>query len=221
MDFVKGKRFTTIFLFIAVAKLILICNFELGSGGFDAGEYARLSFEKYWTNSHSITIWDLRRGPGIPILSMIFRFIGVPYVLGLELLNLLLFYLLGTFSLKYFPLHLVVIAIICAVFSPATYTEQLLMSDQPFAIFFSLLLTTMAISIHKAKNHEQQGVYLAIAIGVFSFFSITLRDEGLLIYFLILFYLFILCRFFKKFDLRIAAKQILLTLLLVAAPIIS
>jgi hypothetical protein len=139
MDSIIGKRFAIIFLFIAIAKLILISNFELGCGGFDAGEYARLSFVKYWINSDSVTIWDLRRGPGIPVLTMIFRFIGAPYVLGIEFLNLLLFYLLGTFSLKYFPLRLVFTAIIFAVFSPATYTEQFLMSEQPFAIFISIV----------------------------------------------------------------------------------
>ena len=220
LDYEITKRFQIFFLLLSIGKLILISNYEIGSGGFDAGEYARLSLAGYWGNIQDVNIWDLRRGPGVPILTLLFRLTGMPYVLGLEFLNLLFFYVLCVFSFKYFPLPLVTTGAIFAVLSPASYTEQILMSDQPYAIFLALSLLMMASSIHNVIERKPQSAWITISIGVFSFFAITMRDEGSLIYFLILSYCSILFFLYKKPDLIIAVKQTLLVIVVVAIPML-
>jgi hypothetical protein len=220
LDYDITKRFQIFFLLLSIGKLILISNYELGSGGFDASEYARLSLAGYWEDIQSINIWDLRRGPGVPILTLLFRLTGIPYVLGLEFLNLLFFYALCVFSFKYFPFPLVVTGAVFAILSPASYSEQLLMSDQPYAIFLGLQLLMMAISIRNAIEKRPQSVWATILIGVFSFFTITMRDEGAFIYFIVLAYCLILFFIYKKSDLIIAGKQTLLIIVVVIIPIL-
>ena len=174
----------------------------------------------YWKDIQDVNIRDLRRGPGVPVLTFLFRLTGIPYVLGLELLNLLFIYALFVFSFKYFPLPLVIAGAVFAVLSPASYTEKILMSDQPYAIFFGLQLLMLACSIRYAIEKKPQRVWTTISIGVFAFINIIIRDEGPLIYLIILAYCLILFYLYKKPGLMFAVKQTLLIVIVIATPVL-
>lgn len=204
--------FVILYAGIAVAKLALVSGYELGSGGFDAGEYARLSAAGYWTQEDLVRIWDLRRGPGVPLFVMGLGALGIPYFLGMELLTLACFFVLGMLALKMVPLRVVIVCSLFAVFSPALYTEQILMSDQPFALFFFWSIVLMGYCLWSVQSGKHPSPWASGLIGLSAFLSSAAREEGILVFLVVLTYFIVLIGFSWRSGVKDAVKSACITL---------